>query len=66
LGLALCAVVAGAQSCTAIAEWAADADGRTLRVLGITGAVPSESTFRRTLQQLHADAFDDLAGTWVQ
>ena len=40
LGLALCAVVAGARSFTAIAEWAADADGQTLRMLGITGAVP--------------------------
>jgi predicted transposase YbfD/YdcC len=66
LGLALCAVVAGARSFTAIAEWAADADGQTLRMLGITGAVPSESTFRRTLQRLDADAFDDLAGAWAQ
>ena len=66
LGLALCAVVAGARSFTAIAEWAADADGQTLRMLGITGAVPSESTFRRTLQRLDAGAFDDLAGTWAQ
>ena len=66
LGLALCAVVAGARSFTAIAEWAADADGQTLRVLGVTGAVPSESTFRRTLQRLDADAFDDLAGAWAQ
>ena len=33
--------------------------------LGVTGAVPSESTFRRTLQRLDADAFDDLAGTWA-
>ena len=66
LGLALCAVVAGARSFTAIAEWAADADGQTLRMLGVTGAVPSESTFRRTLQRLDADAFDDLAGAWAQ
>jgi hypothetical protein len=28
--------------------------------------VPSESTFRRTLQRLDADAFDDLAGAWAQ
>jgi predicted transposase YbfD/YdcC len=66
LGLALCAVVAGARSFTAIAEWAADADEQTLRVLGVTGTVPSESTFRRTLQRLDADAFDDLAGGWAQ
>jgi predicted transposase YbfD/YdcC len=66
LGLALCAVVAGARSFTAIAEWAADADAQTLSALGVTGRVPSESTFRRTLQRLDADAFDDLAGAWAQ
>jgi hypothetical protein len=66
LGLALCAVVAGARSFTAIAEWAADADGQTLHVLGVRGAVPSESTFRRTLQRLDGGAFDDLAGAWAQ
>ena len=27
--------------------------------------MPSESTFRRTLQRLDADAFDDLAGQWA-
>ena len=48
----MCAVVAGARSFTAIAEWAADADGQTLRMLEVTGAVPSEPTFRRTLQRL--------------
>jgi predicted transposase YbfD/YdcC len=66
LGLALCAVVAGARSFTAIAEWAADADEQTLRMLGVIGAVPSESTLRRTLQRLDADNFDDLAGAWAQ
>ena len=65
LGLALCAVVAGARPFTAIAEWAADADEQTLRMLGITGVLPSESTFRRILQRLDADAFDDLAGRWA-
>jgi predicted transposase YbfD/YdcC len=65
LGLAVCAVLAGARSFTAIAEWAADADEQTLAQLGVAGAVPSESTFRRTLQALDADAFDDLAGAWA-
>ena len=65
LGLAVCAVLAGARSFTAIAEWAADADRQTLAGLGVTGAVPSESTFRRTLQRLDADAFDELAGRWA-
>jgi predicted transposase YbfD/YdcC len=65
LGLAVCAVLAGARSFTAIAEWAADADEQTLRVRGAGGVMPSESTFRRTLQSLDADAFDELAGRWA-
>ena len=66
LGLAVCAVLAGARSFSAIAEWAADADQDTLRALGVNGAVPSESTVRRVLQRLDADAFDHLAGAWAQ
>jgi hypothetical protein len=37
LSLALCAVLAGARSFTAIAEWAADADQATLDAFGVTG-----------------------------
>src|SRR5450755_3084574 len=66
LGLAVCAVLAGARSFTAIAEWAADADRVTLDALGVTGVVPCEPTFRRTLQSLDADALDDAAGAWAQ
>jgi predicted transposase YbfD/YdcC len=66
LSLALCAVLAGARSFTAIAEWAADADQATREALGVTGVVPCESTFRRTLQNLDADALDDAAGAWAQ
>lgn len=66
LALAVCAVLAGARSFTAIAEWAADADQATLDGLGVTGVVPCESTFRRVLQRLDADALDDAAGAWAQ
>ena len=66
LGLAVCAVLAGARSFTAIAEWAADADEADPARAGGHGRVPSESTIRRTLQRLDADAFDDLAGSWAQ
>ena len=66
LALAVCAVLAGARSFTAIAEWAADADEATRAGLGVTGVVPCESTFRRTLQNLDADAFDDQVGAWAQ
>jgi hypothetical protein len=44
LGMAVCAVLAGARSFTAIAEWAADADDHILARLRVTGAVPCEST----------------------
>jgi hypothetical protein len=66
LSLAVCAVLAGAQSFTAVAEWAADADQGTWDVLGVTAVVPCESTFRRTLQHLDADALDEAAGSWAQ
>src|SRR6516164_5491953 len=66
LGLTVCAVLAGARSFTAIAEWAADADQATPDALGVTGVVPCESTFRRTLQAMDADALDDAAGAWAQ
>ena len=64
LGLALCAVLAGARSFVAIAEWAADAG--TLAELGVGGVVPCESTIRRTLQNLDADALDNQLGAWAQ
>jgi hypothetical protein len=56
LGLAVCAVLAGARSLAAIGEWAADAPGLVLAALGtrrdpLTGAFrpPAEATVRRVL-----------------
>ncbi len=66
LGLAVCAVMAGARSYVAIAEWAADADPATLADLGGGPVAACESTFRRTLQRLDADALDDAVGAWAQ
>jgi predicted transposase YbfD/YdcC len=65
LAVALCAVLAGARSYVAIAEWTADADGATLAELGVGAVVPCESTIRRTLQTLDADALDDRLGAWA-
>lgn len=39
LALVVCAVLAGARSFTAIAEWVADADQVTREALGVTGVV---------------------------
>ena len=66
LGLAVCAVLAGARSFVAIAEWAADADLETRAELGAGSVVACESTFRRLLQGMDADALDDAVGAWTQ
>jgi predicted transposase YbfD/YdcC len=66
LGLAAAAVLAGARSIAAIAEWAADAPQPVRAALGARHhapghySVPAEATIRRTLSRLDADV---LAGT---
>lgn len=65
LGIALAATLAGARSFVAIAEWVADAAPPVLAAVGVTGAVPCESTIRRCLQRLAADDFDALIGGWM-
>ena len=65
LAVATAAVVAGATSYVAIAEWAATAAPVVLDRLGMTGEVPSESTIRRTLQRLDADGLDVILGAWA-
>jgi DDE_Tnp_1-associated/Transposase DDE domain len=65
LAVSVCAVLAGARSYVAIAEWAADADPATLAELGVGGVVPCESTIRRTLQSVDADALDERLGAWA-
>ncbi|MCK9921351.1 ISAs1 family transposase [Frankia sp. AgPm24] len=61
LTLATCAVLAGARSFTAVAEWAADAGQAVWSALGIV-RVPDESTFRRVFALLDADALDTILG----
>lgn len=65
LGLALCAVLAGARSFAAIGEWAANASPRVLSALGSGGCPPCESTLRRTLQRLGGDELDAAIGDWT-
>lgn len=51
------AVIAGARSFTAIAEWAADTHADVLPGLGVTdGRVPGESTIRRLFARVDVDA----------
>jgi hypothetical protein len=58
LAVALCAVLAGARSFTAIGEWAANASEQVLAALGTAGCPPSESCVRRALQNLDGDQLD--------
>ncbi|MEV0410685.1 ISAs1 family transposase [Streptomyces sp. NPDC050448] len=71
LALAACAVLAGAKSLTAIAEWAADAPAAVLTALGGPSrepagpTAPTEATVRRILQRVDGDAFDAAIGAWL-
>jgi DDE_Tnp_1-associated len=71
LGLAAAAVLAGARSVAAIAEWAAEAPQPIQAALGARRdapghvAVPAEATIRRTLSRLDSDALAGAIGAWV-
>jgi predicted transposase YbfD/YdcC len=66
LGVAVCAVLAGATSYVAIAEWAADLPPAVRLRLGIgRRRPPSESAIRRCLQRVDHDQLDRVAGAWL-
>jgi predicted transposase YbfD/YdcC len=72
LALAACAVLAGARSLTAIAEWAANAPpdllirlGGTVREPDTGPAAPAEATVQRVLQRTDGDALDAAIGAWL-
>jgi DDE_Tnp_1-associated len=71
LGLAAAAVLAGARSIAAIAEWAADAPQPIRAALGARRdapdhfAVPAETTICRTLSRLDPDALAGAIGAWL-
>ena len=67
LTLAQTAVLAGARTLLAIAEWTQDADRDTLSRIGIPAdqVLPSESTMRRTLALLDADDLDARLAGWM-
>jgi predicted transposase YbfD/YdcC len=71
LGLAAAAVLAGARSIAAIAEWAAEAPQPIRAALGARRdapghfAVPAEATIRRTLSRMDPDALAGAIGAWL-
>jgi hypothetical protein len=67
LAIAACAVLSGARSLCAIAEWALPLSTEQLRRFGSRRhTAPSERTFRRVLGTLDAAAFDRIVGQWVE
>jgi predicted transposase YbfD/YdcC len=71
LAVAAAAVLAGARSMTAIAEWAAEAPQPVRAALGARRdapghySVPAETTIRRTLGRLDPDALATAVGAWL-
>jgi predicted transposase YbfD/YdcC len=69
--MAAAAVLTGARSMTAIAEWAADAPQPVRAALGAGRdapdhwSVPAEATIRRTLSRLDPDALATAIGAWL-
>lgn len=66
LTAAVCAVVAGYRSYTAIAEWITDLPADTAARLGIdTHRRPSEAMIRRLLQAIDPQLLATTIGTWL-
>jgi predicted transposase YbfD/YdcC len=72
LAIAAAAVLTGARSIAAIAEWAADTPQPVRAALGarrdpLTGhwTVPTETTIRRTLARLDPEAVAAVVGAWL-
>ncbi|WP_203831579.1 ISAs1 family transposase, partial [Actinoplanes palleronii] len=63
---AVCAVIAGSRSYTAIAEWVADVPATTALALGIApDRRPSEAMIRRLLQALDAQLLTTAIAVWL-
>ncbi|MFE0086161.1 ISAs1 family transposase, partial [[Kitasatospora] papulosa] len=72
LALTACAVLAGARSLLAVSEWVAEAPEELLERLGIRvdplfpkRSWPAETTIRRVLARIDANALDRAVGTWL-
>jgi predicted transposase YbfD/YdcC len=65
LAIGVCAVLAGARSYVAIAEWAHDLPVSVGLRLGTGRRAPSESTIRRVLQAVDLDALNVVLSRWL-
>src|SRR2546423_5831105 len=66
LAVAVCAVLAGACTFAAIADWAVDLDAVARRRLGFAGPIPVGSTVWRLLIRLDAQILQAVLTGWVR
>jgi predicted transposase YbfD/YdcC len=66
LAVAVCAVLAGATTFAAIADWAADLEAPARRRLGFTGRIPVSSTVWRFLIRLDAEILQAVLTRWLR
>src|SRR6059058_4535317 len=64
LAVAVCAVLAGAVTFAAIADWAVDLDADARHRLGFTGPIPVGSTVWRFLIRLDAEVLQAVLTGW--
>jgi hypothetical protein len=66
LAVAVCAVLAGASTFAAIADWAADLDPPARRRLGFAGRIPVGSTVWRFLVRVDATLLQAVLTGWLR
>jgi predicted transposase YbfD/YdcC len=66
LAVAVCAVLAGAVTFAAIADWAADLDAAARGRLGFTGPIPVNSTVWRFLIRLDDSVLQAVLSGWLR
>ncbi len=67
LALSVCAMVSGARSLYAIAQWGRMQDPNTLKELGFTrDRTPAVSTLHNVFARMDTDAFESVLGEWVE
>jgi predicted transposase YbfD/YdcC len=66
LAVAVCAVLAGAVTFAAMADWAADLDPPAWARLGFTGRVPAATTVWRLLVRVDADVLSAVLTGWLR
>jgi|SRR6266536_1324276 len=66
LAVAVCAVLAGASTFAAIADWAADLDPAARRKIGFCGRIPAGSTVWRLLIRIDAHVLQAVLTGWLR